>query len=185
MSINYKIKISLFCLLILFVSAVFTARIILKNISGASGQLATEKKNLFTLESKIKSLENFRQEYEELKPDLEKADSLLVQAQLPVDFIQFLEEISSEAGINLKISPLADIKITGDPWPSSNFQLSLAGSYPKIIRFIDKLENSQYLITLQSLNFSKLTDMELKSKEFASFFSGDAKGNISLKVYTK
>lgn len=185
MTLDAKIKISLLSLAGLVGLAVFLMRPVLKDISDASRQLMAERSNLFSLETKIKNLEKFREEYEKIKPDLEKADSLLVEAELPVDFIRFLEEVSLEAGINLKISPASAIKIEGDPWLSSNFQLSLAGPYSKILQFLDKLENSRYLASFQSLNFSKLTDAELKLKDFVGFSSGDVKGGMGIKVFVK
>lgn len=185
MSLNSKIKISLLSFGVLIGSAVFLIKPILRDIRAESGQLIAEKNNLSSLESKIKNLENFRQKHEELKPDLEKADSLLVQAQLPVDFIRFLEQVSAEADINLKISPGPAVKTSKDPWSSSNFQLALAGSYPDILQFVSKLQNGSYLMIFQNLNFSRLAETELKSKEFNRFVSGDVRGNISVKVYAK
>ncbi|MDO8424782.1 MAG: hypothetical protein Q7S70_02465 [bacterium] len=185
MIIGSKIKLSLLFLLLLTGSAIFLMRPVLRGISDASRQLMVERRNLFSLESKIRNLEKFQEEYENLKPDLAKADSLLVEDQLPVDFIRFLEAVSSEFGISLKISPLSSVKIATDPWPSSNFQLSLAGSYPKILQFIDKLENSRYLTNFQSLSFSRLTDAQLKSREFEKFSSGDVEGSVVVKVFVK
>lgn len=185
MIIGSKIKLSLFSLIVLTGSAVFLMKPILGDIGNASRQLVEERGNLFILEAKIKNLEKFQQEYEKLSPDLDKADSLLIDDQLPVDFIRFLEKISSEASISLRISPIFSTKSVTDPWPSSSFQLSLAGSYPKILQFIEKLENGPYLTNFQGISFSRLTDIRLKTKEFEKFSSGDVEGSIAVKVFVK
>lgn len=185
MIIGSKIKISLLSLVVLMGSAVFLMKPILGDIGNASRQLMAERSNLFALEAKIKNLENFQKEYEKLSPDLKKADSLLVDDQLPVDFIRFLEKISSEAGISLKISPVSSLKIAADSWSSSGFQLFLAGSYPKILQFVEKLENGPYLTNFQGISFSRLTDVRLKTKEFEKFSYGDVEGNIVVKVFVR
>lgn len=176
MTYDFKIRLSLFFVIALTGLAVFLAWPVLKDIARTSEQLLVERNNLFSLEAKINNLQRFDEEYQKLKPDLEKADSLLVEADLPVDFIRFLEEASAESNVSLKISPSSLAKNAKDPWPGSGFQLSLAGSYPEIVRFVDKLENGPYLAVLRTINFSQ---------EFNRLSSGDIKGSIAIKVYVR
>lgn len=185
MTLNSQIKLAFLSVLLLAGAIIYFMRPVFGSIEAASNQLIAERNNLFSLESKIRDLEKFQTEYEKISPDLIRTDSLFVDVELPVDFIRFLEETSQSSSISLKMSPSPPIAVSGDPWMSSNFQLTLAGPYSSVLRFIDKLENGRYLIGFSSLSFSKLTDMELKSKEFGKFSSGDIKGSISIKVFAK
>lgn len=176
MSLSLKIKLSLLSLIILSSGlGIFAVYPFFQEIKKNSQQLILERQNLLSLESKIKSLENFGKRVQKLKPDLERIDSLFVELDLPVDFIRFLEKISLDSSVNIKISPSPSVKISGDTWLSSNFQLSLAGSFPRFLKFLGKLENSQYLIESQSLSISRLTDADL----------GDIKASLSIKVFTR
>jgi hypothetical protein len=57
-------------------------------------------------------------------------------------------------------------------WRAMNFQINLEASFPEnIIRFIDKLENSSYLITIQSFNMGQEEQ--------------DIAGSLFLKVFVK
>lgn len=185
MTLNSKIKLVFLVVLISAGTAFYFMRPVFQGIRNFSNQFVVERNNLFSIESKIKDLEKFRAEYANISPDLARAESLFVNAELPVDFIRFLEENSQSSGINLKISPSASVAIPGDLWKSSVFQLTLAGSYSGVLRFIDKLENGPYLIGFQNFSLSKLTDTELKSKEFGKFSPGDIKGSIAIKVFAK
>jgi len=49
---------------------------------------------------------------------------------------------------------------------------------------LEKLKSSFYLIEIQNLTISRLSETELKSKEFEEFSLGDVKATLSIKVYT-
>lgn len=87
--------------------------------------------------------------------------------------------------MSIKISPSSATKIAKDPWPSINFQINAAGSFPNFLKFIDKLESSKYLIEIRNMNISRLTENELRSADYENFSAGDIKGNLILKVYAK
>lgn len=154
-------------------------------IKKISQDFSDQRQKLLTFEKKAENLEKFKIIFPEISSGLEKMDNLFINPEVPVDFIRFLEKISQDFQLSLKILPGPPLKIEKDPWPSLSFQLSLAGSFPNFSKFLEKLESSPYLIEIQNLTISRLEENELKSKEFEKFSLGDVKANLSLKVYTK
>ncbi|MDO8663229.1 MAG: hypothetical protein Q7K28_00090 [Candidatus Wildermuthbacteria bacterium] len=164
MALEAKIKI----FLIVFLTAgacfsIFTIYSLQREIQNSSQQFISQRQASLALDSKIKSLAEFNDRYQKLSPDLEKANALFASAELPVDFIRFLEKTSSDSGVTIKISPSAPAKASRDLWMSSVFHLVSNGPFPNFLRFLEKLENSQYLIEIQDLSIAKLSEAELKS----------------------
>ena len=186
MSFQKKINISIIILLVLsLLSIFFLIYPSFLEIKKIANDLISLKGNLIFLETKIKNLEEFRKKYQSLKKDLEKIDKIFINADLPIDFISFLEKDSQDCGLIVKISPLSLIETQKDPWPSIGFQITAAGSSPNFLKFLEKLESSQYLIEIQNLNIVRLSELELKTKEFEKLSPGDVKTLFSLKVFTK
>jgi len=186
MRLKKKIIISIiFFLGLSILLIVFVLYPLFLEIKKISQDFLSQKQKLTVLEKKIENLEKFKLTFLEILPGLEKIESLFVDSEVPVDFIHFLEKTSRDSKILLKISSISPLKTEKDPWPSISFQLSLAGSFPDLTRFLEKLESGLYLIEIQNLNIAHLTETELKSKEYEKFSPGDVKGLLSLRVFIK
>ena len=186
MAITNKIKIAVVVFLVLsIIFVVFSIWPLFRKIKKSSADILSQKAALVILETKTKNLEEFKSYFQEIKPNLEKIDALFIDPEVPVDFIRFLEKTSRESQADLKISPAFPTQITKDPWPTFLFQLTLTSSFPDFLKFLEKLESSIYLIEIQSLNISRLTETELKVPEFEKFSLGDVRARVSLKVFTK
>jgi len=191
MSLKRKIYIliTIFCgLTVLLI--VFVISPLFLEIKKNSQNILSQRQTLAALEGKAENLEKFRIIFPEIFPGLEKIDNLFVDSKVPIDFIRFLEQTSQASGLSLKISAGPALKIEKDLWPSISFQLSLAGSFSSLARFLEKLESSLYLIEIQNLTISRLSETELTQpflkKELGEMYSlGDIKAVISIKVYTK
>lgn len=145
----------------------------------------SQKQKLTALEKKVEDLERFRIVFSEISTNLKKIDNLFVNQKVPIDFISFLEKASQDSHLFLKISSGPFLKIEKDPWPSISFQLDLIGSFPNFLKFLTKLESSFYLIKIQNLAITRLSESELKSKEYQEFSFGDVKANLLIKVYVQ
>lgn len=186
MSLKRKIYISLiiFSGLSILLS-VFLIYPLLSEIEEKSQDFLSQKEKLMVLEKKVENLEKFRMIFPEISANLEKIDDLFVNQKMPIDFISFLERTSQNSQLTLKISPAPPLKIEKDPWPSISFQLISTGSFPNFLKFLEKLESSFYLIEIQNLSISRLSETELKSKEFENFSLGDIKADLLIKAYTR
>lgn len=89
------------------------------------------------------------------KDDLEIIESIFVDSQTPVGFIQFIEEISATSNIEVKITPGTAKKQKGVPWPTMSFHLASFANYPDFFRFVEKLENGPYLLEIRNTSLSR------------------------------
>ncbi|MDI6603243.1 MAG: GspMb/PilO family protein [Patescibacteria group bacterium] len=186
MTFKKKIIISIvFFLTLSILLIVFVIYPLFLEIKKISQDFLAQKQELIAFEKKAENLEKFKILFSEISPDLEKIDNLFVNPEIPVDFILFLEKISQDSGLSLKISSGLPLKTEKDSWPSLSFQLNLAGSFPNLVKFLEKLESNLYLIEIQNLTITRLSETELKSKEFEIYSLGDVKASLSIKVYTR
>lgn len=131
---------------------------LLEEIKKDSQKIISQKEKSILLEGKKKELKNLQKEYESAQENLEKIDSFFVDLALPIEFIRLLEKSGFDSQISTKVS-LATEK-TG-PEPALSFNVSLSGSFANLLKFIDKIENSPYLIEVANLDVKKSTQEPL------------------------
>jgi len=157
--------------LLVVVLIVFLIIPIFLEIEKYSGEIITEKGKLVDLEAKVESLENFKAIKSQIEPNLEKAKSLFVNKDLPLNFINFLEKTSRDCQLSLNMSSSPPDGSQNKTWSFFVFQIRSSGTFPNFMKFLEKLENSNYLIEIQSLGISG--------------GGGGITSNISMKVFAK
>lgn len=155
-------------------SIVLIIRPLFKEIKKNSEGLLLEKNNLILLEDKIKNLEESENLYKTHQSNLDKIDELFVNPEVPIEFVNFLENNAAKSQLSIEISSVALTKKETDPWPSLSFQTSTVGSFSNFLKFLEKLETSPYLIEIINLNVKKLAEAE-----------SDVEAIFSIKVFTK
>lgn len=120
------------------------------NVRKNTQTILSAKKDIVSLDAEFDNLETVRKQYQEYSLNLEKINSLLVNAEVPIDFIRFLEKLGADSNVSILISSGQGQK--GDnQWTPLYFQISLTGSHLNFSRFLDKLENSPYLVGVQNM----------------------------------
>lgn len=181
-----KIQISLAFFIILFlVSFILLIYPLLNKIKENSGNFTVQKKTLLGLEAKIKNLKNVQTLYRSYQPNLEKINELFINADEPLGFIEFLEQEADNASLSIEIYPSNPKKVNGDIWQSMEFQITLSGSFPNFLKFINKLEASPYLFETQNLSIQRLTENDVSLKGFEGLRAGDVSAVLRIKVYTR
>lgn len=169
-----------------------------------SGEKLSEmKEESAVLETKIKNLQNFKPKYEkEIKPILQSKEDLFIDPQNPVFFISLMEESALQNGLVIDISSAQIFTAQNapeEPWPSLNFKISLNGTMPEILKFLERMANLPYLVEINGLNIAKESQVQNqdKAKEAASEKNEKenatkilnqeekARASFNLKVYTK
>jgi len=175
MTISNKIKTSIITFLILSICfIVFLIYPLFQEIKKNSKAIITQKTAITVLGAEIENLNKFKLFIKGNKEKLEKTEEMFLDQELPVDFINFLEKIAGESQIFLKVSYLTP-KNDEDLWPALLVQVNCSGSFSNFLRFLEKLKSSNYLIEIQTLNVTKLTDAE----------GSNIRANLSFKVFTK
>jgi len=155
------------------------------DIKKNSQELISQKKKITILENEIRNIEEFKKDYQKIKPNLEKVETFFANSDVPIDFITFLEKNARDCGISIKIIPASLIRTSEDSWPVIGFTINAAGPFSNFLRFLEKLESGPHLSELLSLNIRGLTEGELKLKDFEMFSLGDVQAGFLVKVFTK
>lgn len=146
---------------------VFLIRPSFKKMQSGLALYSEEKIVLATIEKEISNFKDFDIKASFYLNDLERMHNLImeqvfVDKELPINFIDFLEKEAQEAGISLKISPVAQkAKSDSDFFKSAQFQLNIEGQFPAILRLLQKIENWQWLAEIENISITKY-DKEIK-----------------------
>jgi len=143
-------------------SVVFLLRPLFLEIKKMSQEIVSQKQALVSFAAEIKNLEDFKKIYPTISPNLEKIDNLFINPELPIGFIGFLEESAEQSQLAVKISPLPARKIEKELWPFLTFRIKATAPFPKFLRFLEKIENSPYLIEIQNLTAAKVVERNLQ-----------------------
>lgn len=150
--INLSIVILALSAVLIFIFGIYS---VFKNIETDSRKSINREKELAVLEAKIANLENFKAVSRDFEEISERIDNLFIDLLVPVDFIRFLENLAEFHYLDINISPATSDKSNKDQWQSLVFQITNRGSFPDFLRFLEKLENSPYLIEVRNLNIAR------------------------------
>ena len=119
-------------------------------------QIEAKRTVLQYKEDRFLQLKNLEEKLEHYKEPLEKLDSVLPKDPDLPDLFNFLEKTALENGLVLgKISSFTVLSPkTKEQLGQASVVFSLSGSYSSLKNFLDTLEKSARLITLESLSFS-------------------------------
>ncbi len=179
---NYNLLI-VFTLLVIFL-VVFVITPLFKGIKKSSDNLLFEKERIILLQEKKESLDRTEVLYKNYQSDLARIEEYLIDPEVPIDFIRFLENVSDDSNVNLEIISMVKNE-ESEPWPSLSFRVLVAGSFPDFLRFLEKIENSPYLIEILDLNGKRLTESELRAREFEGLSLDGVSVSFFFKVYTQ
>ncbi|MBI2038558.1 MAG: type 4a pilus biogenesis protein PilO [Candidatus Nealsonbacteria bacterium] len=167
MNLKVKTRIILAVLIVVIFSLIyFLIYPLFNDIKKISFGIFNQKQRLLLLESNAENLERFKNRYAEIEPDVKKTEALFIKADLPVDFIRFLEKTAKDSNVEAKISLSSVSRAEGKPWQILPFQMTIVGFFPNFLVFLEKLQSSQYLINAQDLSISKTKDAVSASISF-------------------
>lgn len=171
---------------LLAIALVIFAGYLLSDIKKNSKDIISISKDIAAINSQTDKSEQIKEFFKKLEPDLEKSDKLFVNPELPIDLIRYWEKIAKDVEITIDISPISSKEETGkDIWKSLQFQLSLAGSFPRVLKFLEKIETGSYLMGIQNLNVKRFSQEELRGEKRENLLTGDVIANVLVKVYAK
>jgi len=172
---------SLFILAI-FVFTIFLNVSLVNDIQKDSEEIIKQKEKLYLFQKQIQEFESFKKDESSYKLNLER---LFINEETPIEFIQFLERESQVLGILIKISPIKIISRGEDLWENIGFRISLTGSFPKCMAFLQKIQLGRWLSDIERLEVNRISEKDVDTHKLENFFEGDVSFYINLKVYTK
>lgn len=175
------IKIAIFLLADILI-IIFGIYPIVKDIKASINELAFGQKNMAFLENQVNEIENFKKNASLYKDNIDKAISMFINSENPVDFIEFLETASSSSEITSEISIPANKEDTKSA--TAIFQISAIGKFSNVIKFLEKIESGNYLVKVQNLTLKKIEDSSL-SKTAKRVTSDNVKATLLISVISK
>ncbi len=157
---------------------------IYKEIQNNSQELVSKEKEVATLDAKIKNIEEFRKSYKEIGENLKKINDLPINSKAPIGFISFLEKSSLSSQCPIKISPSVVQEDKDSAWRFIIFQIEAVSSFSNFLRFFEKLESSPYLLEIRNIRVDRLTEQDLKAKQYEGASLGNIKASLSVKVFS-
>lgn len=145
-------------MLLLFIFLIFIPSFeqIKKNVDNLSFQ----KEMFSSLKYEKSAIKKSREAYQSLKPEIAKIDDLFLSSESPVEFLNYLEQVSKASGIGkIGISKISYLK-EDNPWASFSLQISFASDFLNFSKFLESLENAPRVIQIQNLDLKK-ADNEL------------------------
>ena len=182
-----KKKIYLWLIIFVGISLYFLILVIPKllgEIRKNSEDLISLNGELISLQKETENLNELEKIYQNYQPNLFKIDELFIDPETPIDFINFLEKNAQLSQLKIEISLAPKKEIKTDPWPSLFFKVPTYGSLPNFLRFLEKMENSPYLIEIVDLNIKRLAERDAQLIKYPGLSPGDVESNLSIKVFT-
>lgn len=183
MAINRKIYVSIATIVLLAVFLIaFLIYPVFLAIQKNSQELLKAKRKIILLSKETEGREKMEMLYRAYQQDFEAIEKVFIDPDAPLELISFLEETALNSQVELKISSVTKGMVKKDPWPNLLIQVSLTSFFPNFLEFLEKLENSPYLIEVLDLNVRQLAQKDVKSKEIPLV---DTTAALSIKVFTK
>jgi len=183
MIIKNKINIFILAFSLVTVALIFVlAGPFLNNIKENSKKFSEQKSQISLIEKRIENVEKFKKIYEGKESNFKQVKSLFVNEFVPIDFIDFIEKTADGLGLLYEISPDPVVKNEKNKWSSLVFGIKSTGSFSNFMKFLEKIENSPYLIKIQDLNINSL--IEGKSNIGKVVPADNVGGVISIEVFT-
>jgi len=165
---------SFLLLLWLGLLAGFLVYLFWSSVQTKSAQLKQKQEKIAEVETQSRQLQDLQQSLDEAEPLFATIDSLFINKEAPVAFLEFLEETAAESDLDINITPSAGDKEEKEPWPPTFFEINGVGDFKQGAEFVKKLKYAPYLMEIQRLDFQK---KEKNSKK------GKVQLNLLIKVY--
>jgi hypothetical protein len=186
MSPKNKIRLSLIIFSLFSITLItFVVFPLFSGIKKSSQNLISQRQTFASFEARIENIGNFKDIYQKIEPNLKISSTFFVNSEVPVEFISFLETTAKDCQVSINISSAIPGETKEEIWPSLVFRITSISSFPKFLRFLEKLETCPYLIQIQNLQISRLTNSEHEKQKAGEFSLGDVSTSFSIKVLTK
>ena len=141
--------------ILLLSMVVFTLYYLGQGIRDDYQTLLVAKKDEVLMAKDIENIAEFNNIALSYASEFVSFEGIFINPDIPIPFIEFLEEASQASQLELDIVPSDPERVKGDPWSSMDFSLTLEGRYPDFVEFIEKLESAPYLMELRNLSIKK------------------------------
>jgi len=184
MKVNFRKNYYVSSIVFIGISLALTMFIIfplIRKIEESCSRLITGRQERAFFSEEKENLQNLKPVFQDLEPDLEKIDSLFINSEVPIEFINFLERLAIELNVFVDVHSVSSIYKQENAWSFLVFKLDTSSSFINLSKFIEKLKNSSYLVEVKDLNMRKMGGYGGASEGLNSEISA----SFSIKVFAK
>lgn len=139
---------------IVFLIVVFwVVPFLIGQISQASSDLLSLGNDLDKIQEEQKNFGYLENEYQAIKPEVEKVSDVFVERGKAIDFIIALEKIAEQSGNRAEIQVMDSSQESTE---SIDFQVSLWGGFSNLVKFTAYLDNLDYLNQVEAVQIERI-----------------------------
>ena len=179
------IIISVIFSLVLACIAVFLIYPSIRDISKSSKDLFNLKKEYLLYQDKAGKMNSFEQSQADIELIENKINGLFVDVKIPIDLMEFWEKTAKDTGVLIDISSVSLKEQAEAVWNPVGFQIIVTGSYNDFMKFLDKIENSSYLASIDNLTLKNLEEREVAAENSKKITVNDVRGILTIRVFSR
>jgi len=186
MSLNRKTFFTAVVFLTLFAGVIFFVSLpLVATIKNINAEIAEQRQKIAIYDSRISKTREF-EAFARQEKDMDNLSRVFVDGQMPLDFINSLETAARDVGVTIKLSSSLSQSVRANVggWPSISIEAELSGQIPGILRFVKKIENSPYLVEIQSFNIEAGAP-RLTGENSTAGETGAGNAHILMNAYAK
>lgn len=174
-----KIYITVGVFIIIFLVLIALGAIpFLGKVKQSSQNLVAQNSLLNLVNARIVEVEGFQDNRSQLRQDLNRIESVFIEEDSPVIFLNSLESIAKRTELSIDIFPSAASSETTDLWSSVGFRLSIEGDVENCLKFLEILEHSKWMFDILYLSLDKT----LKTNQYEEAIENTEKAYMSIAV---
>jgi|SRR3989344_3099377 len=132
---------------------------IFQSVRNHSEEFVAIQKKILLIDQQNKEVVDFKKKYDTYKASLENLQTLFVNSQNPVDFIEFIEKTAKEEGISDLNTTIVSNPVTSKTAQAVlTFRVSFTANFSNIVRFVEKMEKGNYLARVRQLGIKQSKD---------------------------
>ncbi len=126
-------------------------------IKRSSKKLSSTQRDLKEMIRKNRELSYWREREDELENYLQELESVLVNPDMPVGFIEFVEEAASYHEVEVNVSLLSSPEENKDSFFTPlGIRITGWGEEQDCLAFLDRVEKSHYLLSIEEFSISSV-----------------------------
>lgn len=126
-------------------------------LKGQNDLAKEEQQKIAVSEKKFQNSNSLKGLMNEIVGEKQKIDSVFLDKENIINFIENLESIADKTGASIKIS---SININNQDKKGLSLQFKLAGNFNQLFQYLVLLENLPYLIDIERVDFRNLAPNE-------------------------
>lgn len=149
---NFTLSVIFVAVLIILPLAL--AGLVFQKLSALEGELSAVEKEIVLLDSKQRNIKSLKGALSGLGERSQRLDNLFIDEKSLVRFIEDLEALAKESGVELKVNSAVLPQVPEELGPT--FEFSAAGEFKNLFKYQRLLEDAPYQLVFEKIETTKV-----------------------------